>query len=110
MLLESLKALQVKSNVLVNLSGAAANNATITLPANPKRRSIFYWLNISGTITFSGTTILLPGSVNQPFGTGIVTYDQLGDFIYSSFTLVAGATATAFLVGETYSEERPLLP
>jgi hypothetical protein len=108
MLLESLKPLQVKSNVLINVSGALANNATVTIPANPKRRSLFYVLQLGGTIIYNGTSIVLAATTSQPFSIGMLNYDQLGDFIYSSLTITAGAASTALMVGETYSEERPL--
>lgn len=93
--------------MLIAVSGAAANSASVNIQNNPRRHSLLYCTQSSGTATIAGVQVQLPSTNAQMGCFGIFTWDNLGDAMNQISNLTSGAASTSFIVIEVYREEVP---
>lgn len=81
---------------------------TSVVPANPRRHSITILGDSTFTLNFGSFAVR---SFNAA-GTGevkvVLSYEELGDALYLSFTIVRNSLQNTGAVIETYTEERPV--
>jgi hypothetical protein len=108
MLLESLKPLQAKYNVLANATGVAANSLTVNIPNNPRRRSLIFIFGATANITIAGNARLTAAPNSTTNSMSIYKWDDMGDALNLITSITSGAAESYFIVIETYREEVPL--
>lgn len=95
---------QNKLRVYASLLGAEAANASVVLPANPKRVSIFVYGTDTITIrTANGTAIWISAGGVPVFP--LFNYQNYGDLVQQQFTVSTGAGEIYFYVSETYIDD-----
>jgi hypothetical protein len=104
MLLESLKALQLKSNVIMQSNNAAVASTTTTVGSNPLRHSIVFGSN-------TGNLTLIVNNISYVFvftvsGFTFITlnWDDFGDYVKSGFQITWPVGANQFFLQETFVE------
>jgi len=107
MLLESLKPLQLKSNVILQSNDVAFANTTTVVPANSKRHSIIFGTNTGNlSLIYNGVTFVFVFTTSGFVFTKLV-WDDFGDIVRQGFSILWPVGANQFYLTETYTEERP---